>query len=58
MGGGGRQVAHSIRTHGLGILHNSVNYTYQFLARKFAVGEGLGLPLLGFLPRIFLFYRG
>jgi WASH complex subunit 7 len=31
------QVAHSIRTHGTGIMNTTVNYTYQFLARKLAI---------------------
>ncbi|KAJ1477039.1 WASH complex subunit 7-domain-containing protein [Baffinella frigidus] len=31
------QVAASIRTHGMGIINTTVNYTYQFLARKLAV---------------------
>jgi WASH complex subunit 7 len=32
-----QQVAHSIRTHGTGIMNTTVNYTYQFLARKLAI---------------------
>mmetsp|Transcript_11124 Transcript_11124/g.26766 ORF Transcript_11124/g.26766 Transcript_11124/m.26766 type:complete len:1150 (-) Transcript_11124:108-3557(-) len=32
-----QQIANSIRTHGMGIMNTTVNYTYQFLARKLAV---------------------
>lgn len=32
-----QQVANSIRTHGTGIMNTTVNYTYQFLTRRFAV---------------------
>ena len=32
-----QQVAHSIRTHGTGMLNTTVNYSYQFLARKLAI---------------------
>ncbi|EKX45132.1 hypothetical protein GUITHDRAFT_139069, partial [Guillardia theta CCMP2712] len=32
-----QQVANSIRTHGMGIMNTTVNYTYQFLARKLAI---------------------
>jgi WASH complex subunit 7 len=32
-----QQVAHSIRTHGTGIMNTTVNYTYQFLASKLAI---------------------
>jgi hypothetical protein len=31
------QVAHSIRTHGAGIMNTTVNYTYQFLAGKLKI---------------------
>jgi len=32
-----QQIANSIRTHGTGIMNTTVNYTYQFLTRRFAV---------------------
>ena len=32
-----RHVANSIRTHGAGIANTAVNFTYQFLKRKFAI---------------------
>jgi len=32
-----QQVANSIRTHGTGIMNTTVNYTYQYLAKRFAV---------------------
>ena len=32
-----RHVANSIRTHGSGIINTTVNFTYQFLRKKFAV---------------------
>eukprot|EP00286_Rhodomonas_abbreviata_P028524 CAMPEP_0181299654 /NCGR_PEP_ID=MMETSP1101-20121128/6465_1 /TAXON_ID=46948 /ORGANISM="Rhodomonas abbreviata, Strain Caron Lab Isolate" /LENGTH=1130 /DNA_ID=CAMNT_0023404825 /DNA_START=156 /DNA_END=3545 /DNA_ORIENTATION=+ len=32
-----QQVANSIRTHGMGIMNTTVNFSYQFLARKLAV---------------------
>jgi len=32
-----RHVANSIRTHGTGIMNTTVNFTYQFLSKKFFV---------------------
>src|SRR5271168_2485561 len=32
-----RHVANSIRTHGTGIMNTTVNFTYQFLRKKFYV---------------------
>ena len=32
-----RHVSNSIRTHGSGILNTTVNFTYQFLRKKFAI---------------------
>lgn len=32
-----RHISNSIRTHGLGIMNTTVNFTYQFLAKKFFV---------------------
>jgi WASH complex subunit 7 len=32
-----RHVANSIRTHGTGIMNTTVNYTYQFLRKKFQI---------------------
>ena len=30
-------VSNSIRTHGTGVMNTAVNYTYQFLRKKFSV---------------------
>ena len=32
-----RHVANSIRTHGVGIMNTTVNFTYQFLTKKFFI---------------------
>ena len=32
-----RHVANSIRTHGTGIMNTTVNFTYQFLHKKFVI---------------------
>ena len=32
-----RHIANSIRTHGAGIMNTTVNFTYQFLMKKFAI---------------------
>jgi len=32
-----RHIANSIRTHGTGIMNTTVNFTYQFLSKKFFV---------------------
>ena len=32
-----RHIANSIRTHGTGIMNTTVNFTYQFLTKKFFV---------------------
>ena len=32
-----RHIANSIRTHGAGIMNTTVNFTYQFLRKKFAI---------------------
>ena len=32
-----RHIANSIRTHGSGIINTTVNFTYQFLRKKFVV---------------------
>ncbi len=32
-----QHIANSIRTHGTGIMNTTVNFTYQFLCRKFVI---------------------
>ncbi|KAG0442675.1 hypothetical protein HPB47_015639 [Ixodes persulcatus] len=32
-----RHIANSIRTHGIGIMNTTVNFTYQFLRKKFVI---------------------
>ena len=32
-----RHVANSIRTHGIGIMNTTVNFTFQFLGKKFKI---------------------
>ena len=40
-----RHIANSIRTHGMGMVNTTVNFTYQFLRKKFGAfwcGDGVG----------------
>ena len=32
-----RHIANSIRTHGIGIMNTTVNYTYQYLRKQFLI---------------------
>lgn len=32
-----QSIAHSIRTHGTGIMNTTINFTYQYLAQKFYI---------------------
>lgn len=50
-------IAASIRTHGMGIMNTTVNYTYQFLAKKFDIFSQVCISGQVEIRRVLIFVR-